>query len=206
MGLAVIGAGFGRTGTESMKLALEMLGFGPCHHMKEVLSSSEQIALWRAAARGNLPDWDEAFLGYNSSVDWPSAYFWRELSEYYPDAKILLTTRSADSWYASMEKTIFKTLKESTEPASIGISLIAERVFGGRIEDRDHAIAVYEANNAEVQSAFTPDRLFTYELGDGWDKLCQFLGKPVPNVPYPNRNPAADFSAMMRKFNEKTQE
>ena len=102
MALEVIGAGFGRTGTESMKQALEILGLGPCHHMREVMSNPAQLALWRAAARGELPDWDEAFAGYRSAVDWPSAYFWRAVCAHYPEAKVLLTGRSAESWYESM--------------------------------------------------------------------------------------------------------
>jgi Sulfotransferase domain len=195
MALAVIGAGFGRTGTESMKLALEALGLGPCHHMKEVLSNPRQTDLWRAAARGDLPDWDEAFAGYRSAVDWPSAYFWRELSAYYPDAKILLTVRSADSWYESMDRTILKVLRTSTDPASISKRLIAEKVFGGRLDDRAHAIAIYHANIAAVQAAFPADRLLTYNLGDGWEPLCRFLGKPVPHMPFPQSNSTAEFQA-----------
>ena len=134
MALSVIGAGFGRTGTESMKLALEALGMGPCHHMKEVLPNSDQIALWRALVGGGVADWDKAFAGYNSSVDWPGAYYWRELSAYYPKAKIVLTLRSAESWYASMEKTILKVLKASTEPTSLGIRLISHGVFADRLD------------------------------------------------------------------------
>jgi hypothetical protein len=202
MALSVMGAGFGRTGTESMKLALEALGKGPCHHMKEVLVDSEQIALWRSAAQGELPDWEDAFAGYNSAVDWPTAYFWRELSEYYPDAKVLLTVRSADSWYESMTNTIFKTLKASTDPASIGLKMIGEGVFGGRLDDRAHAIAVYEKNIADVQAAFTKERLLTYHLGDGWEPLCQFLGEPVPNMPFPRSNPREQFDSMMSEMNK----
>ena len=202
MVLSVIGAGFGRTGTESMKLALEALGKGPCHHMKEVLASSEQIALWRSAAQGDLPEWEEAFAGYNSAVDWPTAYFWRELSEYYPDAKVLLTVRRADSWYESMTNTIFKTLKASTDPASIGLKLIGEGVFGGRLDDRAHAIAVYEKNIADVQAAFTQERLLTYHLSEGWEPLCQFLGEPVPNIPFPRSNPREQFGSMMSELNK----
>ena len=202
MVLSVIGAGFGRTGTESMKLALEALGKGPCHHMKEVLVDSEQIALWRSAAQGDLPEWEEAFAGYNSAVDWPTAYFWRELSEYYPDAKVLLTVRSADSWYESMTNTIFKTLKASTDPASIGLKLIGEGVFGGRLDDRAHAIAVYEKNIADVQAAFPQERLLTYHLGEGWEPLCQFLGEPVPNIPFPRSNPREQFGSMMSELNK----
>jgi hypothetical protein len=201
MGLAVIGAGFGRTGTTSMKLALETLG-GPCHHMKEVLADPRQLALWRAAARGELPSWEEAFAGYRCAVDWPSAYFWRELSAFYPEAKIVLTVRNAESWYASMESTILKVLQTSTDPSSIGVKLIGERVFGRRLGDRAHAIAVYQRNITEVQSAFPSERLLTYRIGDGWEPLCRFLGRPVPSTPFPRSNSAADFNAMMARTDD----
>lgn len=194
MALSVIGAGFGRTGTESMRQALEILGFGPCHHMSEVLSSPAQLALWRAAARGELPDWDEAFAGYRASVDWPSTYFWRELGAHYPEARILLTVRSAESWYDSIDRTIFEVLRSSTDRDSIGLRLIGEKVFGGRF-DRAHAIAVYEKNTADVQAAFPPGRLLTCHLGDGWEPLCRFLGKRVPDRPYPRSNSTEQFQA-----------
>lgn len=196
MALAVIGAGFGRTGTESMKLALEQLGLGPCHHMKEVLASPEQRAIWRAIAGGGAPDWDQALAGYRSAVDWPSTYYWRALSEHWPEAKIVLTLRDSESWVRSMEKTILKTLKASTDPASIGLTLIAARVFAGRLDDRAHLIAAYERNTAEVEAAFGRRRLLTHRLGDGWQPLCHFLGKPVPDTPYPRTNSTAEFEAM----------
>ncbi|MDX1528057.1 MAG: sulfotransferase [Gammaproteobacteria bacterium] len=200
MSLEVIGAGFGRTGTESMKLALEQLGFGPCHHMKEVLANPEQLQIWRAIARGDPPDWEAAFAGYGSAVDWPSAFFWRELSEVYPEAKIILTVRTSESWHKSMSNTIFKVLEASTDPESIGLKLIAERVFGGRFLDRDHAVAVYEKNNADVQAALEDDRLLVYHLGDGWEPLCRFLDRPVPDSPFPRSNSTAEFTEMMKKL------
>ncbi len=196
MALSVLGAGFGRTGTASMKMALEILGLGPCHHMKELLANPTQLALWQSVARGDKPDWNAAFAGYHCAVDWPSAFFWRELSAFYPHAKVLLTVRDAESWYASMDKTILKTLRESTDPDSVSIKLIAERVFDGRLDDRAHAIAVYENNTAEVQAAFDGNRLLTYNLGDGWEKLCRFLDKPVPATPFPRSNSAEEFNAM----------
>jgi hypothetical protein len=202
----VIGAGFGRTGTESMKLALELLGLGPCHHMKEVLPNPEQLALWRSIANGDPPDWERAFAGYQSAVDWPSAYFWRELSGYYPDARIILTVRSPESWYSSMENTIFKVLRESTDPASIGRKLIMEKTFDGRIDDRDHVMAVYRENIARVQQAFTAERLLTYELGEGWERLCRFLRKPIPDTAYPVSNSTEEFSAMVARFSSKASE
>ena len=167
--------------------------------MKELLANPAQRTLWRSIARGNIPDWDEAFAGYHSAVDWPSAFFWRELSAFYPDARILLTVLGAESWYASMEKTIFRMLRASTDPDSVGMKLIAERVFGGRLDDRAHAIAVYEKNTADVQAAFDGDRLLTYNLGDGWEKLCRFLDKRVPDTPFPRSNSAEEFSAMFLK-------
>jgi hypothetical protein len=179
-----------------MKMALEILGLGPCHHMIELLANPAQQALWRSVARGDNPDWNQAFAGYHCAVDWPSAFFWRELSTFYPHAKILLTVRDAESWYASMDKTILKTLRESTDPDSVGLKLIAERVFDGRLDDRAHAIAVYEKNTAEVQAAFDRRRLLTYNLGDGWEKLCRFLDKPIPDTPFPHSNSAEEFSAL----------
>ena len=203
MALSVIGAGFGRTGTESMKLALEQLGFGPCHHMKEVLADPGQLEIWRAIARGDPSDWEAAFAGYRSAVDWPSAFFWRELSQAYPEAKIILTVRSSESWHKSMSNTIFKVLEASTDPDSIGLKLITERVFDGRFLDRDHAIAVYEQNNAEVQAAFDENRLLTYQLGDGWGPLCRFLDKPVPDRPFPRSNSTAEFTEMMNRLKDR---
>ena len=199
MTLSVIGAGFGRTGTESMKLALEMLGLGPCHHMREVNENSLQRKIWRSISRGDEPDWDRAFAGYKSAVDWPSAFFWRELAAYYPDAKVLLTLRSSESWYASMEKTIFRVLRESTDSESVGVNLIAKRVFGGRIDDRAHAIATFERNTNEVQAAFGTDRLLTYNIGDGWEPLCRFLDRPVPDEPFPRTNSSREFVETFEK-------
>ncbi len=198
MGLAVIGAGFGRTGTESMKLALERLGLGPCYHMTEVLPNPDRVAEWRQTSAGVLPDWDVTFAGFGATVDWPAAFFWRELAAFYPNAKILLTVRDADSWYDSMDKTIFRVLRESDDPASIGEKLIAEGVFGGRF-DRDHAIKVFNANTAAVQAAFSSDRLLTFTIGDGWEPLCRFLDQPVRDEPFPHSNRPGEFDKMMEE-------
>lgn len=198
MALSVIGAGFGRTGTDSMREALNFLGFGPCHHMHEVINDPEQLRLWRALGQGAVPDWDRLFAGYRAAVDWPSAYYWRELATIYPEAKILLTTRSPESWLASMEKTIFPVLRESSDPASIGVKVVAEGTFGGRLDDPDHVVAVYQRHIAEVQETIPADRLLTYQLGDGWDPLCQFLGVPVPEVPFPRKNSANEFNSTLK--------
>jgi hypothetical protein len=188
MALEVIGAGFGRTGTDSMREALTILGFGPCHHMMEVIGNEQQTAMWRAQARGEGPGWPALFEGYRSAVDWPSAYWWREIAAAYPDAKVILTWRTAESWWESFEKTILQGIRASTDPASLGLALIAGRVFGGRPGDRDHAIAFYEANVAAVRAEVPADRLLVHQAKDGWAPLCAHLGVPVPERPYPSRN------------------
>ncbi|MBB4185711.1 sulfotransferase family protein [Sinorhizobium terangae] len=200
MALDIIGAGFGRTGTHSLKLALEQIGFGPCHHMSEVGRSPEQKALWRAAGKGQLPDWDEAYAGYRSAVDWPTAHFWRELSAYYPDAKVILTVRDPEAWHRSVMQTIGPMSDPATnDPASFGVAVVGQTVFGGRIGDRDHAISIYEAHNAAVTKAFPAGRLLTYEISDGWKPLCSFLGVPAPSQPFPHSNSTAEFRSQLAR-------
>jgi hypothetical protein len=194
MPLSVIGAGFGRTGTLSMKSALEQLGFGPCHHMVEVNANAAQRDIWRALAGGGKADWEAAFSGYRSCVDWPAAYYWRELSAYYPQAKIILTTRSSESWFESVSKTIFPSVRRSEDIDSLGVKLIGETIFRGILDDKDHAIAIYERNIADVKTAFGSDRLLTYAAGDGWAPLCRFLDRPIPDVPYPQSNSLREFN------------
>ncbi len=193
MPIKVIGAGFGRTGTDSMREALIILGFGSCHHMMEVMGNEEQKQLWRALAQGAAPDWNRLLAGYASCVDWPSAYYWRELADFYPQARVILTYRSTESWWESFEKTILVGIENSTDPESLGLALIARQVFGGRAHDRAHAIAVYEANVEAVRRSVAPERLLVHNLGDGWAPLCAHLGVPVPSQPYPSRNSASDF-------------
>lgn len=198
MGLSVIGAGFGRTGTASMKTALELLGLGPCHHMKEV-TNPEQTNYWLAAAEGQGPEWNRVFEGYSSCVDWPAAFFWRELSEYYPDAKILLTVRDAESWYTSMQNTIFNVLKAKPEPFAVAVKLIGKKLFDERFDDKDFVIDLYERNTRDVQAVFSSDRLLTYELGSGWEPLCQFLDIPVPQTEFPRSNSTDEFQTLVKE-------
>lgn len=199
MALLLIGAGFGRTGTMSMKAALETLELGPCHHMVEVNNKPDQRDIWRAIAAGKSQDWDTAFAGYKSAVDWPSAFFWRELSQYYPQAKILLTVRTAESWYTSMTNTIFPSIATSADTDGVAVKLIRERVFGDVLDDKAHAIAIFEQNVAEVQASFDDERLLTYSVGDGWEPLCRFLGTAVPDIPFPSSNSTEEFKSRNSK-------
>ena len=199
MTLKVIGAGFGRTGTDSMRKALDILGFGPCHHMYEVNAHEEQKRMWRALVKGERLPWDELFAGYGSCMDWPSAHYWRQLIAHYPQAKVVLTSRTTESWWESFEKTIVAGIAKSFEPESLGIALIRDQVFGGRPGDRAHATAVYEENVKAVKATVPPDRLLVHHLGDGWEPLCAHLRVPVPAVPYPSGNTATDFHAAVNK-------
>lgn len=196
MALRVIGAGFGRTGTDSMREALNILGLGPCHHMYELRQNSDQQQMWRAMAAGGPADWDRLFEGYGSAVDWPSAHYWRELMAVYPEAKVLLTWRTPESWWASVEKTILRFLRPEamSDPKTVGQMVVAEKTFGGRMHEPEHAMAVYRANVEAVLAGVPAGRLIVHRLGDGWGPLCAQLGLPVPEVPYPHSNSTAHFN------------
>ncbi len=202
MALEIIGPGFGRTGTSSLKTALEHLGFGPAHHMFEVRDHPEQVAVWQALADGARPGWDKVFAGYRSQTDWPGARYWRELAAYYPDAKIILTVRDANEWYDSVAATIIKLMEAHghiDDPHLAAVVRMAHDTvvtgeFAGRLTDRDYAIARFNAHNAEVRAAFGPDRLLTFDVAEGWEPLCRFLGCEVPAISFPNLNSSRQFT------------
>ena len=198
MALSIIGAGFGRTGTDSMRHALRMLGFGPCFHMFEIMENEAHKTAWRKVAAGGAPNWEALFARFQSTVDWPAAFYWRDLAAHFPDAKILLTVRSTESWLRSMQNTILPSLADSTDENSLGLKLIRDQVFGGNITDLDHVARVYEQNIADVQAAFGPDRLLTYQLGSGWAPLCEFLDVAVPQADFPRGNTPEDFHKLVR--------
>jgi hypothetical protein len=203
MPLDVVGAGFGRTGTNSLKLALEQLGFGPCHHMFEVRNRPEQVAFWAAAARGERCDWDTAFQGFRAAVDWPSAYFWRETAAHYPKAKVILTIRPEQAWLKSIHATIHRSLQSwqerptpaSREQAAMAYDIIERRTFGERLGDPEHALAVYRAHIAAVKAGIAPGRLLVYDVAEGWEPLCRHLGVPAPATPFPRTNSTEEFQA-----------
>jgi hypothetical protein len=199
MALKIVGAGFGRTGTLSLKLALEQLGFGPCYHMAEVFKNPTSIGWWIDAADGK-PDWDKIFAGYVSAVDWPMATFYAEIADFYPDSKVILSKRDAESWFASTQNTIFQNTPplDSTKPFDIMFHKVVGRLFGNRMHDHDHLISVYNRHNTEVLSRIPKDRLLVYEAKQGWEPLCQFLGVPVPAEPMPSVNSTEDFHKRFR--------
>lgn len=206
--LAVIGAGFGRTGTLSLKTALERLGLR-CHHMMEVMANPDQAPAFTAAARGDTSGLTTALAEYEATVDWPSCAFWRELLEHNPDAKVLLSVRPSDRWWNSFSQTIYEVMTrprpEGMEiPApflgvmEMGQTVVGERSFGGRLPEMtpEEIVAVYEAHNQDVRDHAPPDRFLEFDVVQGWEPLCAFLGVDVPDEPFPNVNDTAQFRSM----------
>lgn len=201
MPLEIIGPGFGRTGTSSLKIALEHLGFGPCHHMFEVRDNPELLPDWEAAARGEAVDWDKVFQGYRSQADWPGARYWRELARHFPDAKVVLTVRDPDAWFDSVQATIAPFIAARGTHPSPHVNAIAEMayrtivapIFQDRISDREHATRVFREHIADVQAEIPAHRLLTFDLRDGWQPLCEFLQVEVPDIPFPRTNSSKEF-------------
>ena len=218
MTLEVIGAGFGRTGTMSLKVALEELGFRPCYHMSEVFTHPEHIDMWRAAAQGKPVDWGQILGGYSATVDWPGCTFYNELMERNPDAKVVLSVRDPDSWYQSAHDTIYRASGTASSPPILFLmslflpsakrvrrarrmifELVWEKTFDGMFQDREYAISIFERHNEEVKRKVSADKLLVYEVKEGWDPLCEFLGVGAPNKPFPRLNEAGAFRNRIRR-------
>src|SRR5918995_6544270 len=221
--LAVTGPGLGRTGTLSLHAALERLGFAPCEHMTNCFAHPERFAFWLEAARrkraGEPIDWRSLFTGYRATVDWPGAYFWRELTAAHPEAKVILTVRDSRHWYDSAHATIYAATQARTATPSArllyrlvswvnpsagnGFRTVKETVWDGtlrgRFDDRDEAIRIFEDHNHEVAATIPPERLLVFDVKEGWQPLCAFLGVPAPpGEPFPHVNDAIDFSRRQR--------
>jgi hypothetical protein len=202
MALAIIGSGFGRTGTKSLKEAVERLGFGPCHHMHEVMVNPDQVAHWQALAAGETVDWNDVYSGYRSQVDWPGAAFWREAADAFPQAKVVHTVRPEDVWWNSFSRTIGKLLdmyRQLPLPPHVSAILDAwtefagKPTFGGRYDDRESAVAAFRRRTDEVRAAIPDERLLVFDVAEGWEPLCRFLAVPVPDAPFPHHNLRKDF-------------
>jgi hypothetical protein len=199
MSLKVVGAGVGRTGTHSLKVALEQLLGGPCHHMIEVFAHPEQVPMWTDAIEGRPIDWAALMEGYVAQVDWPGASFWPELLGANPDALVLLSVRDPDAWYTSTNNTIFTGLERTDEelgPWMVSMKrLIAER-FCSDFSERDTVIRAFERHNDDVRRRVPPAQLLEWSPDQGWDPICARLGVAVPDEPFPVTNTTAEFRAM----------
>ncbi|MEU7740293.1 sulfotransferase family protein [Nonomuraea sp. NPDC049158] len=213
MGLRVVGAGFPRTGTTSLKAALEQLLGAPCYHMREVFGRPDDAAVWRDAYAGVMPDWHRFLDGYAAGVDWPVSWFWREVSAAFPDALVLLSRReSVERWYQSMDQTVLVGARrvmsgDSTRPPTLAhltpeqagaMEEMVQALFGGAFEDpndRDKVIAAYERHLDEVRATVPAHRLLEWQPADGWQPLCAALDLPIPAEPFPHENSTADMRA-----------
>lgn len=198
MTLRVVGAGLGRTGTTSLKAALERLLGGPCHHMVELFGHPEQIPTWHAAVRGEMPDWRRFLGGYAAAVDWPSAAFWPELSAAFPDATILLSVRDPESWWRSASATIFQAIPNGPGGPwhDMVVDLMRTR-FTFPLDDRATCLAAYERWYSDARARIPRDRLLEWRASDGWAPLSRALGVAVPDEPFPHANTTEDFQAML---------
>ncbi|MEM8621649.1 MAG: sulfotransferase family protein [Actinomycetota bacterium] len=188
----VIGVGFGRTGTLSLKLALERVLGGPCYHMAEVISRSEQ-AVWSAALQGDRVDWLSVFDGWTATVDWPATAFHQEIADAFPDAVLLLSSRDPLSWWASADRTIFSTLRDRRDDDSekrFLNDLFARN--GVDPNDREGSIDAFVRHNEHIRASYS-DRLIDWTVGDGWQPLCNKLGVALPAEPFPHANSTAQF-------------
>lgn len=193
-GLQVIGAGFGRSGTTSLRAALRTLGYDPCYHMQTALTHYPHPRFWIRARAGEPVDYRRFFRGYRAAVDWPVCEFYRELMELYPEAKIVLNVRDPGAWYDSVRGTLWvidqvlpwwfpKRMRQMHD------DVIWNGRFQGRFLDRAWAIEVYEKHLAEVRRTVPPARLLEFDVQHGWQPLCAFLDRPVPaGVPFPRLN------------------
>jgi hypothetical protein len=201
MAIQLIGAGLGRTGTMSLKLALEQLLGGTCHHMKEVFEHPDEIPVWHAAMRGEPVDFRALLAGYDAIVDYPGAAVWRELAASFPDAPVLLSTRaSAQQWWESASATILRSTQRPPEDElqAAHRAMVREMFtmsLGDDLSDSQAVQAAYDAHNDAVRAEIAADRLFEYRPGDGWAPLCAALGVPEPDEPFPHTNSRAEFRA-----------
>jgi hypothetical protein len=211
MALKVVGAGFGRTGTLSLKNALEKLGFAPCYHMMEVFPRPDHVRMWHRLAFENAIDWDLLFRDFQATVDWPSARWWREIAAHYPEAKVLLSVRDPEAWYKSMIDTIYQPMKWPVPDSvpelarlqnEMARKAILEETFDNRFEDKAHAIEIFNRHTQEVRDTIDPARLLVFDVKEGWAPLCRFLEVPIPDQPFPRLNDTATTQAMIQRMRD----
>ena len=195
MAIQIIGAGLGRTGTTSLKVALEMLLKEPCYHMVNIANHPDHIAQWHAASQGDTPDWPSLFHGYSAVTDWPATAFYKELMLAYPDAKVLLSFRDSQAWFKSCQDTIFPKILSTEGEWGEMVRSVVFNTFCKDLDDRDSCIAAYERHNEEVRRYVPTERLIEWQPGDDWLPLCNGLNLPVPDEVYPYINKTKDFLA-----------
>lgn len=217
--IEVVGAGLGRTGTASLKKALEILGYDPTYHMFENLKQKHNV-FWIQAFDGEEVDFNDVFCvgetRYKATCDWPSSVFWEEQLRQYPQAKVILTKRNSEKWYQSCVETIF-AMNPSSPFSALGTKIhswlglrayrmadlqyrMMQRTFQN-IFAKDHMIHCFEKYNEDVIARCPPEKLLVFEVSQGWEPLCKFLQQPIPDVPFPHVNDTDDFKKMIIRAN-----
>lgn len=203
--MKIFGAGLGRTGTMSMRVALNQLGLGPCHHMKLVLDNMpEHVPLWNAVLDGN-PDWSAVYAGQNSAVDWPTASFFKELHVAFPDAKFILTERNPLTWADSISETILTALAsrdQMPEEVQKWMNMCLRVLSQAGVEEgmsRDELASVFTRHNELVKASIAPAQLLVYQVKEGWEPLCKFLSLEVPNETFPRTNDREEFFKLVNE-------
>lgn len=206
--MKVIGSGFGRTGTLSLKMALEQLGFGPCYHMEEVLKRPKHIQVWHDVSYSKPVNWQSLFQGFQSTVDFPASVCYQKLMAAFPEAKVIHTVRDPERWHNSTSETIYQAssifprwLQKVVKPIGRVIEmqerLIWQNLLEGSFENRERAIEIFQQHTEEVKRLVPADRLLIFSVKEGWEPLCRFLDVPVPDTPFPHVN---DRETMIKRF------
>ncbi|HEX3432659.1 MAG TPA: sulfotransferase [Solirubrobacteraceae bacterium] len=209
--MKLIGAGLPRTGTLTQKLAFEQLGLGPCYHWVNVIADLDQVEVWNRALDGE-PVWDEVFAGHQSTSDWPGGYFYRELADFYPEAKVLLSVRDPESWERSFRETIWTMsygrslmpllahARAEVDPRFKRYLELVDRMFWGPQgtfadgnAEPSQLIEQMQRHHEQVKATIPADRLLVWEVGEGYEPLCEFLDVPVPDEPLPHANDRGQF-------------
>ena len=200
MALGVVGAGVGRTGTNSLKVALELLLGGRCHHMFEIIQDHSQVPAWTAALNGEPTDWQALLAGYVAQVDWPGASFWPELSAANPDALVILSVREPEVWLKSATNTIFQAWDNAPPELQPWFACVLEmlgRRFSNKFDDPQAMLDAYTRHNDAVRAGVPPSRLLEWTPSDGWEPICERLGVAVPTEPFPRTNDTNSWRAML---------
>ncbi|MEM6269624.1 MAG: sulfotransferase family protein [Bacteroidota bacterium] len=219
MSIQVIGAGFGRTGTMSLKMALEQLGYVQCYHMFELLDHPTGVQHWKNAMRGRPVDWEALFAGYQAVVDFPGCLYVEELMAAFPEAKVVLTVRDPESWWESASATILnaapplpaqirlalrypfvRRVRQIMDVVMYNIQDIYKGAFSGKPMDKETAIQAFIAHNAAIRLLVPPARLLEYEVKQGWEPLCAFLGQEIPPSEFPRINAREEFYRRIGKI------
>lgn len=217
MSIKIIGAGLPRTGTNTLKQSLETLGYVKTYHMKELLVNPEDLHHWLSLERGESPDWDTLYDGFQATVDFPAYPWYKEHMERYPDAKVIMTVRPFEGWYKSVYSTIWTAgpqnifeklgmlvkllfnprLRKVIKSIKLAKRMIFAKHLEGKFEDKAFAEKVFNQHMENVKAHVPPEKLLIYDVRDGWGPLCEFLGKPVPQEELPHLNKKENFKSML---------